>query len=130
MRCQVLFTHYESADRITIPELKDTAGLPHSGMKGRMVQTCSAMGRVQLRHYDRRMGEIDRAMNRFWYEIWTEIQGNLTDSLRIPWIFCDVGIFGGYFRQRPPSPCGRWASVLGFSRWRRWRPISWRCSAS
>ena len=66
MRCQVLFTHYESADRITIPELKDTAGLPHSGMKGRMVQTCSAMGRVQLRHYDRRMGEIDRAMNRFW----------------------------------------------------------------
>ena len=31
-----------------------------------MVQTCSAMGRVQLRHYDRRMAEIDRAMNRFW----------------------------------------------------------------
>ena len=74
MRCQVLFTHYESADRITIPELKDTAGLPHSGMKGRMVQTCSAMGRVQLRHYDRRMGEIDRAMNRFWYEILTELR--------------------------------------------------------
>ena len=24
------------------------------------------MGRVQLKHYDRRMAEIDRAMNRFW----------------------------------------------------------------
>ena len=62
----ILFTHYESADRLTIEELKATSGLPHSGMKGRMVQTCSAMGRVQLRHYDRRMAEIDRAMNRFW----------------------------------------------------------------
>ena len=37
----ILFTHYESRDRLTIDEFKDTAGLPHSGMKGRMVQTCS-----------------------------------------------------------------------------------------
>jgi|EP01046_Picozoa_sp_COSAG06_P021746 hypothetical protein len=37
----ILFTHYESKDRLTIDEFKDTAGLPHSGMKGRMVQTCS-----------------------------------------------------------------------------------------
>lgn len=31
-----------------------------------MVQTSAAIGRVQLKHYDTRMAEIDRAMNRFW----------------------------------------------------------------
>lgn len=62
----VLFTHYESKDRITLEELRAEAGMPHSGSKGRMVQLCAAIGRVQLAHYDERMAEIDRAMNRFW----------------------------------------------------------------
>jgi dTDP-4-amino-4,6-dideoxygalactose transaminase len=31
-----------------------------------MNQLCSAMGRVQLRHYPDRIAEIQRAMNRFW----------------------------------------------------------------
>ena len=31
-----------------------------------MVQTVSAMGRVQLKHYPERMHEIDSALNRFW----------------------------------------------------------------
>ncbi|NLF31732.1 MAG: DegT/DnrJ/EryC1/StrS family aminotransferase [Planctomycetes bacterium] len=42
------------------------AGVPLGGAKHRMNQTCAAMGRVQLRHYDRRMAEIQSAMNRFW----------------------------------------------------------------
>ena len=44
----ILFTHYESADRITIEDLKATAGMPHSGSKGRMAQISSAIGRVQV----------------------------------------------------------------------------------
>ena len=62
----ILFTHYESQDRLTIEELKATAGIPHSGSKARMAQICAAIGRVQLSHYDERMAEIDLAMNRFW----------------------------------------------------------------
>ena len=71
-------------DRLTIEELKATSGLPHSGMKGRMVQTCSAMGRVQLRHYDRRMAEIDRAMNRFWDLLEDTPTDGHTLRLRVP----------------------------------------------
>jgi dTDP-4-amino-4,6-dideoxygalactose transaminase len=41
-------------------------GLPIGGHKHRMNQTCSAMGRVQLKHYPKRIAEIQRAMNRFW----------------------------------------------------------------
>jgi len=47
-------------------ELLKFAGLPISGAKHRMNQTCSAMGLVQLKYYPERMAEIDRAMNRFW----------------------------------------------------------------
>lgn len=36
------------------------------GFKYRMNQTCAAMGRVQLRHYDDRIAEIQKAMNYFW----------------------------------------------------------------
>lgn len=42
------------------------SGVPLFRVKHRMNQTCSAMGRVQLRHYLARMAEIQRAMNRFW----------------------------------------------------------------
>jgi len=48
------------------PELNKYAGVPLGGFKHRMNQTCSAMGRVQLKHYDKRMKEIQDAMNRFW----------------------------------------------------------------
>ncbi len=47
-------------------DVKLYAGIPMGGAKHRMNQTCSAMGRVQLRHYPARMEEIQRAMNRFW----------------------------------------------------------------
>jgi len=51
---------------ITEKELQRFAGLPIGGFKHRINQTCSAMGRVQLRHYPQRMAEIQKAMNRFW----------------------------------------------------------------
>jgi len=61
------FGHYERFDdRITSPELRRYARLPLGGYKNRMHQMSSAVGRVQLRHYDARREEIDRAMNYFW----------------------------------------------------------------
>ena len=51
---------------ITDPELAKFAGLPMGGFKHRMNQTCSAMGLVQLKHYPKRMAEIQKAMNYFW----------------------------------------------------------------
>jgi len=74
-RC-VAFGHYERTGTTTVwagassplsdPELARYSGVPLFGVKHRMNQTCSAMGRVQLRHYPARMAEIQRAMNRFW----------------------------------------------------------------
>ena len=42
------------------------AGLPLGGFNYRMHQLSSAVGRVQLRHYRERMGEIQKSMNYFW----------------------------------------------------------------
>jgi len=74
-RC-VAFGHYERTGVTTVwagtssplqdPELARYAGVPLFGVKHRMNQTCSAMGRVQLRYYPQRIAEIQRAMNRFW----------------------------------------------------------------
>jgi dTDP-4-amino-4,6-dideoxygalactose transaminase len=62
----VAFSHYERTGELTLPDLKPLAGLPLGGMKGRLNQTCAAMGRVQLKHYPARIKEIQAAMNRFW----------------------------------------------------------------
>lgn len=70
----IALAHYEKMNsEIKNPELKRIAcpdtfptGLPLGGMKGRLNQTCAAMGRVQLKHYPSRIEEIQRAMNRFW----------------------------------------------------------------
>lgn len=60
-------SNYNPVDsQITIKELKPYAGLPLGGFKHRINQTCSAMGRVQLKDHNSRMDEIDKAMNRFW----------------------------------------------------------------
>ncbi len=60
-------TNFNPVERcIFNPELNKFAGLPLGGYKHRMNQTCSAMGRVQLKQYDRRIKEIQSAMNRFW----------------------------------------------------------------
>jgi perosamine synthetase len=63
----IAFGHYERhGDSLTLPDLKALAGLPLGGVKHRMVQTVSAMGRVQLKHYPERLREINSALNRFW----------------------------------------------------------------
>lgn len=62
----MIFGHYERGGHITHEELKPFTGLPWGGYKYRMHQLSSAVGRVQLRHYNDRMAEIDRAMNYFW----------------------------------------------------------------
>jgi len=63
----VAFGHYEryGAD-IQTEDLKPFTGIPIGGYKYRIHQLSSAVGRVQLRHYDARCAEIDRAMNHFW----------------------------------------------------------------
>jgi dTDP-4-amino-4,6-dideoxygalactose transaminase len=63
----VSFGHYERfGTSIESPDLRPFIGLPLGGCKYRMHQMSSAVGRVQLRHYDERMAEIDKAMNYFW----------------------------------------------------------------
>lgn len=74
-RC-VAFGHYERTGvtsrfnpvdkQVTSPELEKYAGVPLGAAKHRMNQTCSAMGRVQLRHFASRMARIQEAMNLFW----------------------------------------------------------------
>jgi len=56
----------ETVDDVTRDELKEYAGLPLGGFKHRINQTCSAMGRVQLKYYPERMAAIQAGMNRFW----------------------------------------------------------------
>ena len=61
------FGHYQRGmSELTLPELKRFSGMPLGGYKYRMNQTCSAMGRVQLKRYPGWMKEIDKAMTRFW----------------------------------------------------------------
>ena len=63
----IAFGHYERFNNeITDKELQPYIGLPLGGYKHRMHQVSSAVGRVQLRHYDEREAEISRAMNYFW----------------------------------------------------------------
>jgi perosamine synthetase len=51
---------------IQTPELQEVLGLPMGGYKYRMHQLSSAVGRVQLKYYDERCAEIQKAMNYFW----------------------------------------------------------------
>lgn len=64
----VAFGHYERTTKgtVTDPGLSQYVGLPLGGHKYRINQMASAMGRVQLRCYCDRMGEIQRATNYFW----------------------------------------------------------------
>ena len=62
------FGHYErfNAEHVTSSELLKLSGLPLGGFKNRMHQISAAVGRVQLKHYNKRCAEIRRAMNYFW----------------------------------------------------------------
>ena len=60
-------SNFCSPDRaLTTPELLKYEGLPIGGYKHRLNQTAAAMGRVQLKYYDRRIAEINQAMSFFW----------------------------------------------------------------
>lgn len=66
----VAFGHYDRYTKdIPTDALKPYAGLPLGGIKGRVNQLCAAMGRVQLKYYDERCAEIDKAMNYFWDQL-------------------------------------------------------------
>ncbi len=54
------------AQEVHDPALLQYAGLPLGGVTSRMHNLSGAIGRVQLRSYDRRIAEIDQAMNYFW----------------------------------------------------------------
>jgi dTDP-4-amino-4,6-dideoxygalactose transaminase len=61
------FGHYERyGQHIRTESLRPYIGLPLGGYKYRMHQVSSAVGRVQLKHYDARHAEIAKAMNYFW----------------------------------------------------------------
>ena len=62
----IAFGHYERHADLTEPELIPYKGYPFGGVKHRLNQLASALGRVQLKHYPRRIEEIQRAMNYFW----------------------------------------------------------------
>ena len=62
----IAYANYIRHDDIEDFEKKKFAGLPWGAMKGRLNQICAAMGRVQLRHYPRRIERIQSAINRFW----------------------------------------------------------------
>ena len=64
-RTGVASRYNDSTSQISDQDLIRFRGLPIGGVKYRINQTCSAMGRVQLRHYPERIAEIDRAMNTF-----------------------------------------------------------------
>lgn len=59
-------SQYANAESAVHGDLTKFKGLPIGGFKHRMNQTCSAMGKVQLKYYPQRIEEIERAMNRFW----------------------------------------------------------------
>jgi dTDP-4-amino-4,6-dideoxygalactose transaminase len=66
----VAFGHYDRYTKeIATDPLKPYAGLPLGGIKGRVNQLSAAMGRVQLKYYDERCAEIDKAMNYFWDQL-------------------------------------------------------------
>lgn len=63
----IAFGHYERfGENIRTEELKPYINLPLGGYKYRMHQMSAAVGRVQLKYYDKRCEEIRKAMNYFW----------------------------------------------------------------
>ncbi|MDA0337969.1 MAG: DegT/DnrJ/EryC1/StrS family aminotransferase [bacterium] len=63
------FGHYERIGGLETQGLSHLAGMPIGGYKYRMHQLSSAVGRVQLRGYDARVVEIQKAMNYFWDQL-------------------------------------------------------------
>jgi len=99
-RC-ISFAHYERTgapsrfnpvdNQLTDPGLQHFSGVPLGAVKGRMNQTCSAMGRVQLKYYDQRIQEIQDSMNYFW----DGLEG--LPGLHPHRISSEVGTMGGWY---------------------------------
>lgn len=99
-RC-IAFGHYERTgapsrfnpvdNQLTIPELMHFRGIPLGAVKCRMNQTCSAMGRVQLKYYDNRIQEIQESMNYFW----DNLQG--LPGLHPHRVSPSIGTMGGWY---------------------------------
>ncbi|MFP8890204.1 DegT/DnrJ/EryC1/StrS family aminotransferase [Natrialbaceae archaeon A-CW2] len=71
----VAFGHYtRHGEDLERDELAQFGGLPFGGQKHRMHQISAAVGRVQLKHYDDRMAEIQEAMGYFW-ELLDDVSG-------------------------------------------------------
>lgn len=72
----ISFAHYERTgipskfnpvdNQLSFDYLKRFSGIPLGAAKGRMNQTCSALGRVQLKYFNERIKEIQNAMDYFW----------------------------------------------------------------
>jgi dTDP-4-amino-4,6-dideoxygalactose transaminase len=102
----IAFGHYErnNASHISSPSLLPYVGLPLGGYKYRMHQVSSAVGRVQLRHYDARNEDICRAMHYFW-DLLEGVPG--LQAHRPP--KGSAGINGGWYAPRgiyKPEECG------------------------
>ncbi len=66
----IAWGHYARHNEIEDnPDLAPFARLPFGGVKHRMHQLSSALGRVQLRHYAERLEQIQKAMNYFWDQL-------------------------------------------------------------
>lgn len=66
------YAHYERNNAAFITESEDLKPYYHialGGVKGRANQVCSALALGQLKYYDERTEEIDRAMNYFWDQL-------------------------------------------------------------
>jgi len=88
----VAFGHYERFDSsITDEWLSQYAGLPMGGVKNRVHQLSSAVGRVQLKYYDVRIKEIRDAINYFW----SRLEGR--KGLRPHRIDPETGDMGGWY---------------------------------
>ena len=62
----VAWGHYERHTQLTDPSLVPYQGLPMGGVKHRLNQLASGLGRSQLKRYHRHMQVTQEAMNHFW----------------------------------------------------------------
>lgn len=88
----VAFGHYERFNaNITDEWLSRYAGLPMGGVKNRVHQLSSAVGRVQIKYYDERIREIRAAVDYFW----SRLDGK--KGLRPHKINSDTGDMAGWY---------------------------------
>ena len=91
----IAFGHYERNNEKFITENEDLKNYYHialGGVKGRVNQVCSALGRVQLKYFDERCANIREAMN-YFYDQLEKLPG--LKPLRVD--ESDGSMMGGYY---------------------------------